>query len=211
MLRNSKGCQAPQSTNLTEIFSKDCLPKQGQHITNTPRKAVTAVEENTLHQIADFVNQSTGFARRYTTSKKSAILSPAREGQENTQQTHNLSVEDTAEGDEWETSEEYTLYNNRSSRAPMMVTLRLYGSSCISMELNTGARISIMSKQTYNQLWRENKELPLQPSSIHLNTYTGKKLPVVGVTDIIVEYKQQSEMLQLHVVDGSGPSLIGRD
>ena len=89
----------------------------------------------------------------------------------------------------------------------MMVTLTLNGSP-ISMELDTGAGISIVSKQTYNQLWRENKPPPLQPSSVHLNTYTGEKLPVLGVTNVVVGYKQQSEMLQLHVVDGTGPSLL---
>ena len=121
-----------------------------------------------------------------------------------------MSVEDTKNGDDPDTAEEYSLYNIRSSRAPLMVTLTLNGSP-ISMELGTGAGISIVSKQTYNQLWRENKQPPLQPSSVHLNTYTGEKLPVLGVTNVVVGYKQQSEMLQLRVVDGTGPSLLERD
>ena len=37
MLRNSKGRQRPQSTNLTEILSKDHLLMQGQHITKILR------------------------------------------------------------------------------------------------------------------------------------------------------------------------------
>ena len=34
---------------------------------------------------------------------------------------------------------------------------------------------------------------------------------MLGVTDVVAEYKQQSEMLQLHVVDRSGPTWLGRD
>ena len=125
-----------------------------------------------------------------------------------------MSVGDTDDGDDPEASEEYSLYNIRSSRAPMMfvktkwisninirsshapmmVTLKLNG-SLISMKLDSGAGISIVSEQTHNQLWRGNKRPPLQSS-----TYTGEKLPVFGVTNVVVEYKQQSEMLRLHVM-----------
>ena len=128
----------------------------------------------------------------------------------NTRKTHYLSVEDTENGDDPDTTKEHSLYNIRSSRALLMVTLMLNGSP-ISIELDTGVGISIVSKQTYNQLWRENKRQPMQPSSVRLNTYTGEKLPVLGVTNVVEGYKQQSEMLQLHVVDGTGPSLLGRD
>ena len=57
----------------------------------------------------------------------------------------------------------------------MIVTLKLNGSP-ISMELDTGAGITIVSKQTYNQLWRGNNRPPLQSSTVHHNTYTGEKL-----------------------------------
>ena len=53
---------------------------QDQHITKTLKITVTAAEENTLHQITDFVNWSAGFARGQTTLKKSAVLSSTRRG-----------------------------------------------------------------------------------------------------------------------------------
>ena len=49
--------------NLSETLPKDRLPMQGQHITKALGIAVTTVEENTLHQIADFVNGSASSAR----------------------------------------------------------------------------------------------------------------------------------------------------
>ena len=91
-----------------------------------------------------------------------------------------------------------------------MVTVKVNGASTL-MELDTVAGISVLSKQTYNQLWPENKRPSLQSSSIHLKTYTGEKLPVLGVIDVVAEYKQQSERLSLHVVEGTGPNLFGRD
>lgn len=91
-----------------------------------------------------------------------------------------------------------------------MVALKLNGAP-ISMELDTGAGISIVSQQTYNQLCPKGEQPPLQSSPVHLKTYTGERLPVLGVTEVVAEYKQQTESLQLHVVDGTGPSLFGRD
>ena len=91
-----------------------------------------------------------------------------------------------------------------------MVELKLNGAP-ISIELDTGAGISIVSKNTYNQLWPESERPPLQTSIVHLKAYTGEKLPVLEVTDVVAEYQQQSERMQLHIIDGKGPSLFGQD
>ena len=67
-----------------------------------------------------------------------------------------------------------------------MVTVKVNGASTL-MELDTGAGISVISKQTYNQLWPGNKWPPLQSSSIHLKTYVGEKLSVLGMIDVVAE------------------------
>ena len=127
-----------------------------------------------------------------------------------TSQTHNLSFsgDDPVNDSGSKTPDEYSMYNVRSSHTPIMVELKLNGAP-ISMELDTGAGISIVQK--HNQLWPESERPPLQTSTVHLKTYTGEKLPVLGVTDVVAEYQQQSERMQLHIVDGKGPSLFGRD
>jgi len=71
-----------------------------------------------------------------------------------------------------------------------MVTVKVNGASTL-MKLDTGAGISVINKQTYNQLWPENKRPPLQSSSILLKTYMGEKLPVLSMIDVVAEYKQQ--------------------
>ena len=129
-------------------------------------------------------------------------------------QTHNLSFSSddpaAANGSKLERPDEYSMYHVRSSHSPIMIELKLNGTP-ISMKLDTGAGISIVSKSTYYQLWPESKRPPLQTSTVLLKTYTGEKLQVLGVTDVVAEYQQQSERMQLHIVDGNGPSLFGRD
>ena len=75
----------------------------------------------------------------------------------NLNRTNNISSEDAADVSKSENpGDEYSLYHVWSSRTPIMVTLKLNGAST-SMELDTGAGISVMSKQTYDQLWPKSK------------------------------------------------------
>ena len=106
--------------------------------------------------------------------------------------------------------DKYSMYHVRSSHTPIIVELKLNGTP-ISMELDTGAGISIVSKSIYYQLWPESYRPPLQTSTVLLKTYTGEKLRVLGVVDRMAEYQQQSERMQLHIVDGNGLSLFGQD
>lgn len=63
-----------------------------------------------------------------------------------------------------------------------------------------------------NTSWPDAKP-PLDPISILLQKYTGEKLTVLGSIDVAVKYayKNQQQNLQLLVIAGSRPSLIGRD
>ena len=42
-------------------------------------------------------------------------------------------------------------------------------------------------------------------------TYTGESLNILGSISVMVDYKNQKEKLHLLIVEGDGPSLIGRD
>ena len=70
------------------------------------------------------------------------------------------------------------------------------------MEVDTGASASIISKVMYHKLW---------PSTANLRTYSGEKLRVQGMIEVEVKYEDQVTQLPLLVVEGSGPSLLGRD
>ena len=53
--------------------------------------------------------------------------------------------------------------------------------------------------------------LKLRPSSIRLKTYTNERIDVVGQLNVHVKYGDQTAPLVLLVVDGDGPSLMGRN
>ena len=57
-----------------------------------------------------------------------------------------------------------------------------------------------------------SKEQPaLLPTESKLRTYTGKQINVLETISAEVQFKQQQETLSLLVVEGDGPSLLGRD
>lgn len=123
--------------------------------------------------------------------------------------THTVEREDT----ESNPPEEYndTMFNVRApNNKPITVELLIQGAS-VSMEVDTGATLSIMTHQTYGSTWQKDQAPPIMPSTSKLCTYTGEKIEVIGAIDVDVEYKNQKTKLNLLVVKGSGPSLLGRD
>ena len=78
----------------------------------------------------------------------------------------------------------------------------------VSMELDTGASVSLVSEKMFRHLWPSKV---LQKSSAVLRTYTGQPLQLVGSVNVSVSYKSQQAQLSLLVVMGDGPSLFGRD
>ena len=80
----------------------------------------------------------------------------------------------------------------------------------LPMEVDTGAAILIVSKLTYNRFWTGGS-LPLQTTTTSLRTYTGEKIDVQGSATVRMEYLDQKEQLELLVVSGTGPSLLGKD
>ena len=79
------------------------------------------------------------------------------------------------------------------------------------MEVDTGAALSLISDATYKQLWPSVNAPQLRKPSIRLRTYTGEELQLVGEAVVWVQYQNQQEDLNLVIVKGDGPSLLGRD
>ena len=77
----------------------------------------------------------------------------------------------------------------------------------VQMELDTGASLSLLNKQTYDKI----PNLQLQPTDVQLKTYTGEVLQILGEAKVTVSYGEQTEQLVVYVVKGSGPNLMGRD
>lgn len=102
----------------------------------------------------------------------------------------------------------YALYCvTTHTAAPILATVKVNGVS-LTMEVDTGASLSLVSEETYHQLWQLNQP-QLQPSEKVLSTYTGESLKVLGSLLVSVEYGVQKSQLELLVIAGSGPSLLG--
>ena len=76
---------------------------------------------------------------------------------------------------------------NGKSVKPYTVEVQLDGKS-LSMELDTGACISLVSQTTFSRLFPDKQ---LQPLTAHLSTYSGEEIVTVGETDVSVSYKDQ--------------------
>lgn len=76
------------------------------------------------------------------------------------------------------------------------------------MKVDTGASVSLASETTYHCYW-PNK--PLSTSAVVLRTYSGEQIKVIGSLQVIVRYEQQQASLSLPIMEGKGPSLLGRD
>jgi len=101
----------------------------------------------------------------------------------------------------------FSLYNLCTEKNGIEIPVQLSGVN-LFMELDTGAEVSIISQETFNKHF---KGTPLKPSSTRLHTYTGHSVQVTGQFHVHFKYQDQSATLPLLVVEGSGPSLFGRD
>ena len=90
---------------------------------------------------------------------------------------------------------------------PIKVPLIINDAS-ITMELDTGAAVTIISEKDFKQFFENT---PLSKSELLLKTYSGDRLTVLGTINAVVLYEQQTQELPLTVVAGDGPSLLGRD
>ncbi len=97
---------------------------------------------------------------------------------------------------------------DRPSTQPIIVPVNLNGKS-LEMELDTGATVSIMSQEKFVRLFPST---PIPRSKVELQTYTGEQMKVLGEVPVRVSYQQQpAQDLPLVVVEGNGPSLLGRN
>ena len=125
--------------------------------------------------------------------------------QPTTQFTHNIDRESDQESEQGDELPLYTIGSIASK--PICVGLQVNGSP-ITMEVDTGAAVSLISEETRKKL------LPaatLHHAPVRLRTYTGEMIKVLGQIDADVVYEGQQKSLKLMVVAGQGPSLLGRN
>ena len=100
--------------------------------------------------------------------------------------------------------------HSSAKKKPYIVNLMLQGKT-MQMEVDTGVTLSIMTHDTYRSMWEKSQAPAIKTSTANLCTYTGQRLNVVCVVEVNVQYNDQNATLSLVIVEGQGPSLLGRD
>lgn len=77
----------------------------------------------------------------------------------------------------------------------------------LQMEVDTGAAVSVISTDTKDHLFQS---CPLVSTATNLTTYTGEPMDVAGKMEVEVRHGEQSGIFPLYVIQGGGPSLLGR-
>ena len=107
------------------------------------------------------------------------------------------------------------LYKTTSSQSriePYSYCLKL-NNVTTTMEIDTGAGVSLITKNQFDILRsRDNTLMLSQEGVLPLRTYTGEVIKPLGIVQVDVT-QEDSEILHLNVlvVPGTGPNLIGRD
>ena len=168
-----------------------------------------------LHKDSECKNcKKKGHLAHVCCSKKAETNRPSQRHKKtrrtNPQQTNSVVATDTAETNDTDASA-YTLFNVSSSPSkPYVVTVQVNGTE-LPMEVDTGASLTLISKTTFDKLWNAQEAPNLQPTTSKLRTYTGENIEVLGIANVNVSFQEQNQELQLLVVAGDGPSLLGRD
>ena len=112
----------------------------------------------------------------------------------------------TGDGDE---VEELGLFmvSDRGGVQSIWIDVEIEGKT-VSMELDTGAAVSIMSSTAWRTLFPRQT---LKEADVALRTYTAEKMSVLGQCQVNVKVNGQKKQLVLTIVKGDGPSLLGRD
>ena len=90
-----------------------------------------------------------------------------------------------------------------------MVTFRINAQD-IPMEIDTGASLTIMSNETFQQLASKNIELVMKPFHGKLKTYTGEIIKPLGTVDTSVEYCAPSCHITWFCTHIIGKKLVAR-
>ena len=68
--------------------------------------------------------------------------------------------------------------------------------------------MSLVSEKMFRENW---SDLEVSQSDTTLHSYSGESIPVVGLIRVSVKYEDQESLLPLLIVEGDGPSLLGRN
>ena len=111
------------------------------------------------------------------------------------------------EGEDEQCYSLYTIDSRYERKEDRIIESFTIQDQVIDLELDTGASMSVINENTYNQL--KNSSV-LKKTQMILRTYSGEKIIPIGMIDVSVIYQNREHKLPLVVVPG-GPNLLGRN
>jgi len=78
---------------------------------------------------------------------------------------------------------------------------------CVEFEVDTGSALTLIN----DSLWKALGSPSLKPTSVQLRSYTGQPLLVKGTCELSACLYDKSFLMHVHVIECSGPPLLGRD
>jgi hypothetical protein len=79
----------------------------------------------------------------------------------------------------------------------------------VNMEIDTGSGVTLLSRQEFERINGDTRSL--QPSRLILKGYSGGKIDCLGEKVMSVQINNQKKDAVIKIVEGNGPSLLGRD
>ena len=95
------------------------------------------------------------------------------------------------------------------TRDPILITLQV-NQVPVEMELDTVVSLTLINRATYSKITCDSP-VTLEHSNAQLQIYTGQPVAILGTVTIQAKYGEQLLQLPVHVVEGDGPILLGRD
>ena len=114
------------------------------------------------------------------------LTEATRQGKQSTKKAAVGRTVKTVEPSDTSLVEEYPLHQltENSGSNPIELNVDVQGET-ISMELDTGAAVSLISERTYNQFF---SDVSLKKSTVKLKSYSGEDIPVRGQMEVLVKY-----------------------
>ena len=219
-----KAFEIAQAIEMAEKDTKDLVAAQGQSSVNRIQKAGTTrhkicyrckrqhdpatckFREATCHGCGKVGH----ILKACTNKKRSSQPEPSRTQQASRAQCMikaDVNHLDPPPPDE--VTQTYTLFPLQNQHHPPINIVPSINGQEVSMELDTGAAISVINEVTYKTILAQQP--PLKKSSVNLHTYSGEQLEVLGQLQVTVHHNDQTVSLPLIVLRGSGPNLFGRN
>lgn len=207
-LKNDSLCTQAETVNKVHAF-KECF-RCGKSNHNADKCFYKTATCHTCKQVGHIHKKCPGKHKTYKHfGKNQSADSTKVKGKKGQKKSSKLNFMEDPESDDDTASVAWPMFSiNAKGQNAIKVPVTIENVD-MSMELDTGAPVSLISEQDYRSKFRD--KLELRDSATLLKTYTGEYLQVLGEADVEVVYEGQQKTLTLLVVRGDGPALFGRN